>query len=73
MVRRREVSSSVVRSVGYDQTNQTLEVEFHNDRLYRYFMVPHSTYLELMRAASLGRYFNEHIRDRYPVRQVGQG
>ncbi|HET9143413.1 KTSC domain-containing protein [Actinophytocola sp.] len=69
-MRRRPVDSSVVRAVGYDRDEQILEVEFHNDRIYRYFVVPHKVYQELLAAPSFGRYFNEKVRDRYPVRQV---
>ncbi|HEV2782493.1 MAG TPA: KTSC domain-containing protein [Actinophytocola sp.] len=69
-MRREPVESSVVRSVGYDRSNQVLEIEFHNDRVYRYFVVPHAVYRELREAPSFGRYFNEKVRDRYPARQV---
>jgi KTSC domain len=69
-MRRERVESSVVRSVGYDREKRVLEVEFHNERVYQYFVVPQSVYRELRDAASFGRYFNEHVRDRYPVRQV---
>ena len=71
-MRRRPVESSVVRSVGYDRDEQVLEVEFHTDRTYRYFVVPHRVYEELLAAPSFGRYFNENVRDRYPVREVGR-
>ena len=69
-MRRSPVESSVVRSVGYDRDDQVLEIEFHTDRVYRYFVVPHGVYRELVEASSVGRYFNERIRDRYPTREV---
>ncbi|HEU5474872.1 MAG TPA: KTSC domain-containing protein [Actinophytocola sp.] len=69
-MRRRPVESSVVRALGYDPEERILEVEFHNDRVYRYFVVPHGVYRQLLAAPSLGRYFNENVRDRYPVREV---
>jgi hypothetical protein len=69
-MRREPVESSVVRSLGYDRDKRVLEIEFHNDRVYQYFVVPHSIYQQLRAAPSFGRYFNEHVRDRYPVRQV---
>ena len=43
-----------------------LEVEFTSDRVYRYFAVPQSVYDGLMSAESVGAYFNEFVRDRYP-------
>jgi KTSC domain-containing protein len=69
-MKRQPVSSSVMKSIGYDRTNRILEIEFHNDRLYRYFVVPHSVYQELLEASSPGRFFNERIRDRYPSEWV---
>jgi hypothetical protein len=71
VVRRRRVESSVVRSVGYEKGEGVLEVEFVGGRVYRYFVVPESVYLGLVGAESVGRYFNESIRDRYPMREVG--
>jgi hypothetical protein len=68
-VHRARVDSSVLRSVGYDQQG-TLEVEFHNGRVYHYFVVPNTIYQELMSAPSLGRYFNDHIRNRYPDQRL---
>lgn len=71
-MRREPVESSVVRSVGYDRTKRLLEIEFHNDRVYQYFVVPNSIYQRLREAPSFGRFFNEHVRDRYPAREVGE-
>jgi hypothetical protein len=71
-MRRQPVESSVVRSVGYDQAERIMEIEFHNDRVYRYFVVPQSVYQQLLAAPSFGRYFNENVRDRYPSREIGR-
>lgn len=69
-MRRERVDSSVVRAVGYDGEKRVLEVEFHNDRVYQYYVVPRGVYQEMRAAESLGRFFNERVRDRYPVRRV---
>lgn len=62
-MKRRPVSSSCLRSVGYDLADRTLEVEFVDGRVYRYFSVPKSRYAGLMDAPSHGRYFLEHIKE----------
>lgn len=62
---RTPVSSSNIASIGYDPTSYTLEVEFHNGLIYRYFDVPKSVFDALMSAASHGQYFNSHIKERY--------
>ena len=67
---RTSVRSSNIRSVGYDPTLRTLEVEFHSSGLYQYSGVPETIYQGLMRAASKGSYFHDHIKGRYPDRQV---
>jgi hypothetical protein len=67
---REHVSSSNLHSVGYDEETETLEIEFHNGRIYRYSSVPADVHERLMSAASKGTYFNEHIKERYRCRRV---
>jgi hypothetical protein len=59
---RTSVSSSNIRSIGYDPNTSTLEIEFHNGRIYQYFHVPERLYRELMRAPSLGTFFDNYIK-----------
>ena len=67
---RTPVSSSNLRSVGYDSEQSTLEIEFHGGRIYRYYGVPSRIYQGLMNAASHGSYHHQHIRDRYRYKQI---
>ena len=62
---RQPVKSESIRSIGYDPDTHTLEIEFNNSGLYRYFDVPESVYTELMRTPSKGTYMNDHVRDRF--------
>jgi hypothetical protein len=71
-MRRRRVKSSAIRSVGYERETAMLEVEFTSDRVYRYFAVPKAVYDGLMEAESVGAYFNEFVRDRYPEELVSR-
>lgn len=64
-MRRQEVTSSNLKSVGYDKKNQVLEIEFQNGRVYRYRGVPPEEHEELLKAPSLGSYFIANIRDEY--------
>ncbi len=64
------VSSTTIQSVGYDPTTAVLEIEFTHGDLYQYFMVPTSTYLGIVRAASKGRFFGEFIQGKYQFRKV---
>lgn len=70
-MKRQPVSSSNLRSVGYDASSETLEIEFHSGGTYQYSQVPASIYQGLMQAESHGRYFHAHIKDVYAYRRVG--
>ncbi len=63
-IERTPVRSSALRSVGYDEEQQTLEIEFTNGAVYRYFDVPPEVHRGLMAAESHGRYFHQHVRDK---------
>ena len=60
---RKPVSSSALRSVGYDASRRILVIEFHNGSVYRYFDVPSNVHVGLMEASSHGKYFHRHIRN----------
>ena len=59
------VSSSAMHRVEYDELTRQLDIWFNETGLYSYYNVPASIYAGLLAASSKGRYFNEHIRDRY--------
>lgn len=69
-MRRQPVESSALVGVGYDSATAVLEIEFTGGEVYRYYAVPVSVYRELIAAASLGRFFTERVRDRYPTEHV---
>ena len=68
---RTQISSSNLRSVGYDPTSAILEVEFRHGGVYQYSEVPAARYAGLMSAYSHGRYFDQFIKGgRYSYRQI---
>ena len=69
-MQRQSVSSSDLRSVGYDAETQVLEIEFHSGGIYQYSRVQESTWQRLLGAPSKGRYFHPYIKDRYPYRRI---
>ena len=69
-INRIPVSSSDLRSVGYNPESQTLEIEFRSGGVYRYSGVPESVYRSLMAASSHGKYFHEHIKDNYIAMRI---
>ena len=67
---RTPVSSSNLRSVGYDSATNTLEIAFHGGRVYQYFNVPESVYQGLLNAASHGKHHHRHIKETYPYERI---
>lgn len=65
------VTSSNIRSVGYDQQSAVLEVEFTSDDVYQYFDVPQYLYHEFMNASSKGQFLNDYIKYNYRYQKVG--
>lgn len=64
------VNSSNIDSVGYLPDSRTLEIRFHNGRLYQYFDVPDNVHQELVDADSVGRFFNSNIRGVYRYARI---
>ena len=64
------VSSSNLRSVGYNISDSILEIEFLSGSVYQYFNVPQQKYESLMTAGSKGSYFAAHIKRIYRYRQI---
>ena len=56
------VSSSNIKSIGYDKEKNILEVAFNNRSVYRYYDVPEYLYEQLMRADSHGKFLNAYIK-----------
>ena len=66
------VDSSMIASIGYEQSSGTVEVEFRSNRqIWHYYDVPEITYNELRAAGSLGRAFNAIIKGQYREARVG--
>ena len=65
------VASSNIRSIGYDATTQTLEVEFQSGWVYQYYGVPEFIHQEIMSAPSKGQFLNQYIKNAYPYSRVG--
>lgn len=62
-IRRHPVSSSQIKSIGYDPTTKSMDVEFNNSgRVYRYHDVPPEKHAALMAADSIGSHLSAHIK-----------
>lgn len=64
------ISSSMIRSVGYDLEALTLEVEFKNGDVYQYYDVPESEYNMIVNSSSPGRYLKTSISNVYQFQKI---
>ena len=67
MIERQPVSSSNVKSVGYDPAEKTMAVEFKDGSVYHYHDVESDTHEGLMGAKSIGSHLHKNIKGVYKV------
>jgi len=67
---RTRVSSTNIRSIGYNEGSQTLEVEFTSGGIYDYAGVPKNLFQRFMAAPSKGRFFDSSVKDKYRTVKV---
>ena len=66
--------STLIKSTEYDAATNTLSVWFvTSGQRYDYQDVPPETYDAMRRAFSKGRFFNQHIRNRFRFNLVESG
>jgi hypothetical protein len=64
------VNSTLAFSIGYNPETQILEVEFRpNGIVWQYYGVPEYMYNEMM-SGSIGKYFNDNIKDQFPELKI---
>ncbi len=70
-MKREPVKSTAIKSIGYNEDKQILEVEIlETGRVYKYFNVPLEEYMDFMEAKSLGEYYNRVIKEKYEYREL---
>lgn len=67
---RKNVSSSLIRSVGYDERNRLLEVEFNSGRIDQYSGVSAEVHRRLMGAPSIVSYFRDNIEESFTAKRI---
>ena len=70
-MKREPVESTAIKSIGYNEDKQILEVEIlDTGRVYKYFNVPLEEYMDFLDAKSLGEYYNRVIKEKYECREL---
>ncbi|HGF6561341.1 TPA: KTSC domain-containing protein [Providencia alcalifaciens] len=67
---RQTVKSSNIYSIGYDENNSTLEIEFHDSYIYQYLDFPRHIYQELINSDSIGGYLARSIKGYFRYSRV---
>lgn len=62
---RTPVTSTDILSVGYDQDQEILEIEFIRGAVYQYSGVPIGVYEGILTADSKGKFFHANIKKAY--------
>ena len=66
MINWENVRSSAIRKVGYESSTNTMYIDFEDsDPYYTYCGVPELVFQEFISANSVGRYYHDHIKDKY--------
>ena len=67
---RKRISSSKIRSVGYDPKSQVLEVQFNDGKVLAYSGVSAEVHRQFMAAPSPVSFFEDKIDENYPSRRA---
>lgn len=64
------VRSTMAKTIGYNEHQKLLQVEFKNGSVYQYEDVDEETWEELQEADSIGEFYNQEIRGSYRSRRL---
>lgn len=67
---RKKVSSSHIRSIGYDAKDQILEIEFSSGTIIQYSRVSSEIQRRLMASTSMKSFFEDNIQDNFSEKRI---
>ncbi|MGF7040332.1 KTSC domain-containing protein [Mucilaginibacter lappiensis] len=65
--------SAVIAAYHYDPVTKTLEVRYHSGKVYHYLDIPEKVFKEMRATMVKGIWFNRHIKNKYPFKEVTPG
>ena len=68
---RKNIDSSMIRGIGYDTDNSTLEIEFNSGAVWQYFDFPESSWYEFDASDSKVKFVLIDIKNQYSESRVG--
>ena len=67
---RKRINASAIRSVGYDESRQLLEVEFANGSIVQYSGVSREVHRRFMNTPSPGSFFEDQIEENFSGKRI---
>jgi hypothetical protein len=67
---RQKVSSSKIRSVGYDERSRVLEVEHSDGSVFQYSNVSSEVFRRMMAAPSIVSFYQDRVEEDYSRKRV---
>lgn len=62
---RKNVESSMIKSIGFDSGSLILEIEFNSGAVWQYLEFPESLWHAFENTESQGKFFHREIKDQY--------
>jgi hypothetical protein len=69
-VERKRVNASTLRSVGYDASQQVLEIEFSSGSIVQYTGVSPEVHRRFMSSPSPGSFYQDQIDEHFPSKKM---
>ncbi|OGI03825.1 MAG: hypothetical protein A2Y25_07270 [Candidatus Melainabacteria bacterium GWF2_37_15] len=68
----KEVESSNMKKLGYDEKERIFQVEFNKGEIYQYYNVPNFLYEKIKsnEVKSKGKFFIKNIRDNFKYKKI---
>ena len=70
VMQRLSIDSDSLRSIGYNELGQMMEVEFEDGTLRQYYDVPLDIYDDFLETKTKDNYFNDYVKDNYLFQQI---
>ena len=60
-----QVKSSAISHLGYDSNTKKMKITFKHGKTYDYCTVPQNVFDAFLHASSIGKYYDQYIKDNY--------
>jgi hypothetical protein len=65
-----QIESTNINKIGFNDSNNTLRIEFKNCNIYDYLEVPNTIYESFLQAESKGNFFYKYVKSKFEFKKV---